>query len=105
MMLIGWPEKAFETMFSSQPPMARFAPLERLEANFFPLPKGSCHTMLVTLVKGWSYMDSAFSARRLRGSCGPMALPLAFSNEPEELSMAFDQVNEFKKNRPLETRR
>ena len=55
----------------------------------------SCHTMLVTLVNGWSYMEADFSALRLRGSCGPTALPLAFSSEPEELSMACDHVNEF----------
>src|SRR5437764_15477486 len=104
-MFIGWPEKAFETVLSSHPPTTAFRALDELPSNLFPLPNGSCQTRLVTLVKGWSYIERAFSPARFRGFCGPIAFPLAFSSDPDELSMAFDHVKEFKNSKQLVTRR
>src|SRR5260370_36459964 len=105
MILIGWPENAFEMVRSCHPPNTAFKAFDELPRSFLPLPTGISQTRLVAFVKGWSYIETDFSAARLRGFCGPIALPLAFSSDPDELSMDFDQVKAFVNWRPPERRR
>src|SRR5205809_705107 len=101
---MGCPLKAVLTLPISQPPRKRSANAGMLEPNLRPLPNGNWYSRLVVFVTGWSYADSAFSTLRLKKSCGAGKLPAGFSSEPAPLSIAFDQVNEFRKNNPAPKR-
>src|SRR5258707_4088136 len=74
------------------PPTRTSSADDMLPPTARPLPIGSAHTKLVVLLYGWSYAPVAYSASRLRKSCGAGKFPFWFSSDCAPLSLAFDSV-------------